>query len=68
MCSLWGGVASAETWTCDNYNFGKATYEVKDSEIILSFPNNDGRTFKITKDQREYKISIFGEMSDGAPA
>jgi hypothetical protein len=57
-----GGVASAETWTCDNSSFGKAMYEVKDSEIILTFPNNDGRTFKITKDKR--KVSIFGEMSN----
>ena len=61
---LLSGFALAETWTCDNFRHGKAMYEVKDSEIILSFPNNDGRTFKITKDQREYKISIFGEMSD----
>ena len=57
-----GGVASAETWTCDNFSFGKAMYEVKDSEIILTFPNSDGRTFKITKDKR--KVSIFGEMSN----
>ena len=61
---LFSGNAYAETWTCENYRFGKAMYEVKDSEIILIFPNNDGRTFKITKDQRKYKISIFGEMSN----
>ena len=61
---FWSSFALAETWTCDNSRFGKAMYEVKDSEIILIFPNNDGRTFKITKDQRKYKISIFGEMSN----
>ena len=61
---FWSSFALAETWTCDNSRFGKAMYEVKDSEIILIFPNNDGRTFKITKDQRKCKISIFGEMSN----
>ena len=39
-------------------------YEVKDSKIVLTFSNNDGRTFKITKDQREYKISVYGEFSN----
>ena len=61
---LLSGNAYSDTWTCDNYRFGKSMYEVKDSEIVLTFPNNDGRTFKITKDQREYKISVFGEMSN----
>ena len=61
---LWSGNAYAETWTCENYRFGKTIYEVKDSEIELKFPNNDGRTFKITKDQRKYKISVFGEMKN----
>ena len=59
---LLSSFALAETWTCDNSRFGKAMYEVKDSEIILTFPNSDGRTFKITKDKR--KVSIFGEMSN----
>ena len=44
------GNAFAETWTCENHRFGKVMYDVKDTEIVLSFPNNDGRTFKITKD------------------
>ena len=61
---LLSGNAYAETWTCENYRFGSVKYEVKSSEIILTYPNNDGRTFKITKDQREYKISVFGEVSN----
>ena len=32
---LLSGNGYAETWTCDNSRFGKAMYEVKDSEIIL---------------------------------
>ena len=56
--------AFAETWSCDNDRFGKSMYEVKDSEIVLTFPNNDARTFKITKDQRQYKISVYGEFSN----
>ena len=56
--------AYAETWTCDNSRFGKSMYEVKESEIVLTFPNSDGRTFIITKDQREYKISVYGEFSN----
>ena len=64
---LLSGNTFAETWTCENYRFGKAMYEVNDSEIILTFPNNDGRTFKITKDQREYKISVYGENSNEQP-
>ena len=61
---LLSGNAFGETWTRDNFRHGKAMYEVKDSEIILSFPNNDGITFKITKDQRQYQISVYGEFSD----
>ena len=61
---LFGGNAFGETWTCDNSKFGKSMYEVKASEIVLTFPNNDGRTFKITKDQRQYKISVYGEFSN----
>ena len=61
---LFCGSAYTETWTCDNFRHGKAMYEVKDTEIILSFTNNDGITFKITKDQRQYKISVYGEFSD----
>ena len=61
---FWSSFALAETWTCVNYRFGDVKYEVKSSEIILTYPNNDGRTFKITKDQREYKISVFGEVSN----
>ena len=61
---FWSSFALAETWTCDNSRFGKAMYDVKDSEIILIFPNNDGITFKITKDQRQYQISVYGEFSD----
>ena len=59
---LLSGNAYAETWTCENHRFGKVMYDVKDTEIVLSFPNNDGRTFKITKDQRQYKISVYGEF------
>ena len=58
------GNTYAETWTCDNYRFGKSIYEVKEKEVILKFPNNDGRTFIITKDYREQKVSIFGEKSN----
>ena len=58
------GNAFAETWTCENHRFGKVMYDVKDTKIVLSFPNNDGRTFKITKDQRQYKISVYGEFSN----
>ena len=54
----------AETWTCENHRFGKVMYDVKDTEIVLRFPNNDGRTFKITKDQRQYRISVYGEFSN----
>ena len=59
---LFSGNVNAETWTCENSRFGKTIYEVKESEVELKFPNNDGRTFKITKDKR--KVSIFGEMSN----
>ena len=61
---LFSGNVNAETWTCENYRFGKVIYEVKDSTIELKYPNGDARTFKITKDQREFKISIFGEMKN----
>ena len=61
---LFSGNAYAETWTCENHRFGKVMYDVKDTEIVLTFPNNDGRTFKITKDQRQYKISVYGEFSN----
>ena len=61
---LLSGNVFAETWSCDNDRFGKSMYEVKASEIVLTFPNNDGRTFKITKDQRQYKISVYGEFSN----
>jgi len=56
--------ANAETWTCDNYRFGKSIYEVAEKEVVLKFPNNDGRNFVITKDYREQKVSIFGEKSN----
>ena len=52
----------AETWTCENYRFGKVIYEVQNSEIILKFPNGDGWIYKIKKDQRQYKISVYGEF------
>ena len=58
------GSSYAETWTCDNYRFGKSIYEVTEKEVVLKFPNNDGRTFVITKDYREQKVSIFGEKSN----
>ena len=61
---LLSGNVYAETWSCDNDRFGKSMYEVKESEIVLTFPNSDGRTFTITKDQREYKISVYGEFSN----
>ena len=61
---LFGGSGYAETWTCENHIFGKVMYDVKDTEIVLRFPNNDGRTFKITKDQRQYRISVYGEFSN----
>ena len=61
---LLNGNTYAETWTCENHRFGKVMYDVKDTEIVLRFPNNDGRTFKITKDQRKYRISVYGEFSN----
>ena len=61
---LLSGNTYAETWTCENHRFGKVMYDVKDTEIVLRFPNNDGRTFKITKDQRQYRISVYGEFSN----
>ena len=64
LAFLISGSAYAETWTCENHRFGKVMYDVKDTKIVLSFPNNDGRTFKITKDQRQYKISVYGEFSN----
>ena len=60
---LLSGNAYAETWTCENQRFGKVMYEIKDTEIVLTFPNSDGRTFNITKDKRQYKISVYGEFS-----
>ena len=61
---LVSGNTYAETWTCENKRFGKVMYDVKETDIVLIFPNNDGRTFKITKDQRQYKISVYGESSN----
>lgn len=59
---LWSSLSYSETWTCDNYRFEKSIYEVEETEIVLKFPNNDGWTYKIKKDQREYKISVYGEF------
>tara|TARA_B100001093_G_C26782067_1_gene995062 strand:- start:579 stop:926 length:348 start_codon:yes stop_codon:yes gene_type:complete len=57
-------VSIAETWTCENFRHGKVIYEVKDTKIILKFPNNDGRNFIITKDKREFNLFVYGEGSD----
>ena len=62
LAFLISGSAYAETWTCENYRFGKVIYEIKDSEIILKFPNSDGWIYEIKKDQRQYKISVYGEF------
>ena len=62
LAFLISGSAYAETWTCENYRFDKVIYEIKDSEIILKFPNNDGWIYEIKKDQRQYKISVYGEF------
>ena len=62
---MWCNVGFAiDTWKCKNYRFGKVYYHVDDSLIEMRFPNGDGRVFKIKIDQREYKISVYGEYSN----
>ena len=54
----------AEIWICKSDRYDQVKFEITDNEIIQTFPNNDGRTYKITIDKREAGISVFGEMSN----
>ena len=56
--------ANAEIWICKSDRYDQVKFEITDNEIIQTYPNNDGRTYKITIDTREAGIGVFGEMSN----
>ena len=54
----------AEIWICKSDRYDQVKFEITDAEIIQTYPNNDGRTYKITIDTRKAGIGLFGEMSN----
>ena len=56
--------AHAEIWICKSDRYDQVKFEITNAEIIQTYPDNDGRTYKITIDTREAGIGVFGEMSN----
>ncbi len=54
----------AEIWICKSDRYDQVKFEITDTEIIQTYPNNDGRTYNITIDTRKAEIGVFGEMSN----
>jgi len=54
----------SDTWICQSERFGNIIWEYDEKNIYQKFPADDVRIFKITKDHREHRISIFG-ISEG---
>ena len=54
----------AEIWICKSDRYDQVKFEITDAEVIQTYPNNDGRTYKITIDTRKAGIGLFGEMSN----
>ena len=55
---------NAEIWICKSDRYDQVKFEITDTEIIQTYPNNDGRTYNITIDTRKAEIGVFGEMSN----
>ena len=56
--------ANAEIWICKSDRYDQVKFEITDTEIIQTYPNNDGRKYKMTIDTRKAEIGVFGEMSN----
>ena len=54
----------AEIWICKSDRYDQVKFEITNAEIIQTYPDNDGRTYKITIDTGEAEIRVFGEMSN----